>query len=341
LRNDGGAFWVEILSRRDEVLARHKLRCDVGDEGVRIGRGYDNDIVLDDPYVAAHHLRLSRDESGSLFAEDLGSANGLFVDRDRRRVARASLGEGKAIRIGRTYLRVREPGHAVSPERISYPPARIWPFILGLAVALLGLELLSAWLSETGPAKLGDYLARILMFAGVVILWTAAWATLSRIFSGRARFERHLLIATGGFLGVSLVYDLAPFAAFALSQFAFSAYRYVALWVAIAILCFLHLRAISASRESSGPWVKLKGAAVAALAVIAIGMQTLSQWEESSTADHQIFLHDLKPPALRLVPARGEEDFFAGASRLKEVVDRERSGPVEQSGDFAGSVDDD
>ncbi len=341
MRDDGRSFWVEILSRRDEVVARHKVQCDAGGDGVLVGRGYDNDIVLDDPYVAARHLRISRDPNGSLFAEDLGSANGLFPDRDRRRVARAALDGGGTIRIGRTSLRVREPGYAVLPERISRPPARIWPYILGLAMALLGLELLSGWLGETGPSKLGDYLGRILIVSGFVILWTTAWAILSRIFSGRARFERHLLIAAGGFLGVSLVYEIGPFGAFALSLLQLSAYRYVALWIAVAVVCFLHLRAVTASREGSVSGMKLKGAAVATLAVIALGMQTLSQWEDSSTADHQIFLHDLKPPGLRLVPPESESAFFAGARRLKNIVDRERSGPVEQAGDFAGSVDDD
>jgi hypothetical protein len=340
LRGEGKPFWVEILSRRDEVVARHKVHSDAGGDGILVGRGYDNDIVLDDPYVAAHHLRISRDENGSLFAEDLGSANGLFLDRDRRRVSRAALDHGGPIRIGRTFLRVREPGYAVSPERIALPPARIWPHILGLAMALLGLELLSAWLGETGQSKLGDYLGRILILFGFVILWTTAWAILSRIFSGRARFGRHLLIAVGGFLGVSLVYELTPFGAFALSLLQLSAYRYIALWIAVAVVCFLHLRAITASREGSGSGMKLKGAAVAALAIIALGMQTLSQWEDSSTADHQIFLHDLKPPALRLVPPESESAFFAGARRLKSIVDGERSGPVDQSGDYAGSVDD-
>ena len=48
----GEVIWVEVLSRHHDVVARH--RC-VGPE-VHIGRGYDNDVVIDDPYVAARHV---------------------------------------------------------------------------------------------------------------------------------------------------------------------------------------------------------------------------------------------------------------------------------------------
>jgi hypothetical protein len=65
-------IWVEILSRHRDVAARVRV---MGDEA-SIGRGYDNDVIVDDPYVAAHHLRVFRDAAGKLIAQDLGSANG-------------------------------------------------------------------------------------------------------------------------------------------------------------------------------------------------------------------------------------------------------------------------
>jgi len=69
-------IWVEILSRHQEVAARFRI---AGTEA-RIGRGYTNDVIVDDPYVAPEHLRLFRDEAGGLVVEDLGTANGVFLD---------------------------------------------------------------------------------------------------------------------------------------------------------------------------------------------------------------------------------------------------------------------
>jgi len=108
----GEVIWVEVLSRHREVAARH--RC-AGPE-VQIGRGYGNDVVLDDPYVAARHLKVMRDETGTLVAIDLGSRNGLFADAGRTRVERVVLDGDRPIRIGRTDLRIRGPEHGVPPE---------------------------------------------------------------------------------------------------------------------------------------------------------------------------------------------------------------------------------
>ena len=93
-------IWVEILSRHHDVLERH--RC-TGPE-IRIGRGYDNDVVLDDPYVAPRHLRVFRGATGTLVAEDAGSANGLFTER-------GPVGRG-TLRRGRVQLDPRRRSHA-------------------------------------------------------------------------------------------------------------------------------------------------------------------------------------------------------------------------------------
>src|SRR5258708_22168803 len=130
-------IWVEILSRHRGYAARFRT----GGPEVRIGRGYDNDVIVDDPYVAARHLRIFRDETGQLLAEDLGSANGTFLDGGKIRLASLILDGGQPIRIGQTYLRVRDLNHAVEPERLAPPQWRIVPGGLAVALpaALLGL----------------------------------------------------------------------------------------------------------------------------------------------------------------------------------------------------------
>jgi hypothetical protein len=76
---------------------------------VRIGRGPDNDIVIDDPTVSSAHAEL-RDEGGHWVVSDLGSTNGTYVnysgaDADRR-VAVNALKEGSTVRFGEISLRL-------------------------------------------------------------------------------------------------------------------------------------------------------------------------------------------------------------------------------------------
>src|ERR1700753_3876922 len=127
-------IWVEILSRQRDVAQRFGIAS----PEVRIGRGYDNDVIVDDPYVAANHLRVFRDESGSLVAEDIGSANGTFLD-EKKRLSRFVIDGKQSIRIGQTYLRVRDINYAVERERIASPERRISPVVLDAVLGVVAL----------------------------------------------------------------------------------------------------------------------------------------------------------------------------------------------------------
>lgn len=310
-------IWIEILSRSRDVAARLRLS---GPE-VRIGRGYDNDVVLDDPYVAERHLRVFRDPDGRLVAEDVGSANGLFLDRDNGRQQRVVVDGERPIRIGHTYLRIREAGHAVPRERVAGPQTRIGPVALtaALGVLIFAIELLSFWLAETGEPRASRYLLPLLGLAGGIVAWVAVWALLSRIFSGRARFGRNLLVALSGLLVLTLYNEFAHFSAFALTWRIPTAYAYVALWCILAAVCFFHLRELGQTR------LRLKGAVIAALLVLAVGIQTLWQSEALHDSGQQNFVRRLMPPVFRLVPVRDEGNFFAAIEQLKTRLDRDRA----------------
>src|SRR5882724_6757171 len=123
-------IWVEVLSRHRDVEARFRLE---GPE-VFIGRGYNNDVIVDDPYGGPQHLRIFRDETGQVVAEDVGSANGTFLDGGKDRLRRIVVDGTKPIRIGQTLLRIREPDYAVERERMARPERPILPVVLALAL---------------------------------------------------------------------------------------------------------------------------------------------------------------------------------------------------------------
>ncbi|HEX7966862.1 MAG TPA: FHA domain-containing protein [Stellaceae bacterium] len=323
-------IWIEILSRHRAVVARYRVS---GPE-IRIGRGYGNDVVIDDPYLAVEHVRIRRDESGALVAEDIGTANGMFSDRSTGKIERVVLDGDRIIRIGQTYLRARDASYAVVRERPLKRQIGTWPVALALAAAILGMEALSLWLGETNSPKLSRYLPPLLGLAAGVLSWSAAWAILCRIFSGQARFERNLLVALVGLLVLTLYSDFAESVGFALSWYPIASYDYVASYSIVAAICFWHLRVIGPSR------LKIKAGVVAALAVITIAAQTLPQIEARDYAPQNYARH-LMPPALRLAPLRSESGFFADVERLKSRLDRDRAKPASASGDSAPSDSED
>jgi len=51
-----------------------------------IGRGRENDLVLDEPSVSKHHARITRDLEG-LVLHDMGSLNGVYVNAEKERIS--------------------------------------------------------------------------------------------------------------------------------------------------------------------------------------------------------------------------------------------------------------
>lgn len=162
-----------------------------------LGRALDNDIVLDDPCVAAHHARIEALPEGGLQLQVLQTTNGLRVD-GRLHGAGASVAlpasAATTLQAGNTTLRLRWPGEALAPEKpLPTGSSALVPLVLG---ALLATSVLvrhgigldpgaepTAWL----PAALG--------LPAMLATWCAVWALLSKLFQHRFDFAGHLRIA--------------------------------------------------------------------------------------------------------------------------------------------------
>jgi len=85
IRTDGNTDFVHVLGRR-----------------TRIGRGPDNELVLDTKHISRYHAVLLAGPVHTAI-EDLNSTNGVFVNG--KRVARQILKDGDRVTIGRTQFR--------------------------------------------------------------------------------------------------------------------------------------------------------------------------------------------------------------------------------------------
>jgi len=310
-----GVIWIEVLSRQHDVVARHRLSA----LPITIGRAYDNDVVVDDPHVAAHHLRIVRDENGELEAEDLGSRNGLYFDHERTRRERIVLDGERALRIGHTLVRVRAATHAVPEELPVVRGLPFWPAAILCVAGVFAVTLLDVWLRETGESKAIRYFTPIVILAAAICIWVAAWSVLTRVFTGRARFGLHFLIISAGVLAFSLYDQLAELGAFALSWTALATTTYIVAWLMLGAVCVAHLLAMNRARPTP------KIAVIAVLIAAGIAMQTLRQSEWRSTYGAPVTLQRLEPPALRLVSPQREAAFFTDATALRAKLDKARS----------------
>jgi uncharacterized integral membrane protein len=310
----GAVMWIEVLSRHGEVAARERISADEA----RIGRAFDNDVVVDDPHVAPHHLRIFRGEDGELVAEDLGTRNGLYPEHGARRVTRLPLAKGPGIRIGRTTLRVHDARHEVAPEKPLTPPrahAR-WAAILG--GALLALLLLLQWLNLTTEPSANLLLLPLLGFVTLLALWTSFWAVLSRIFFGQARFALQLRIAVTACLALVLWDQVSEAFSFGLAWREMSEYAGLGAWAVLAATCYAHLHAIGPRhmRFAMGLVIALIGAGAA--------LQYVGKSETRNLLGQRASLGDLRPPAFRIVPLASADEFFQRAEGTRQKVDQAR-----------------
>jgi len=310
----GAVSWLERLSRQHEVIARERIETRI----VRIGRAYDNDIVLDDPHVAAHHLHVTRDVDGVWYAEDLGSLNGLRAAGSRLRVERLALRDGAIVQVGQTLLRMRDASDAVAAELPLMHPRPYWLYGIVAVVAACGLALLSQWLGETAEPKLIRYLSPLLALIAMIVLWVTGWAVFSRIFTGLARFGLHLAIAGTALLVVTL-WDLAvTYGAFAFSATVLTGTVRAVAWAAFTLACYLHLRAFGRSGRP------IKAGVALALGLLGFVTQSLNVAERRSEQGSAPVLERLAPPSLRLAPLEPREAFLDRAAGLRATLDEAR-----------------
>ncbi|HVU10692.1 MAG TPA: FHA domain-containing protein [Phototrophicaceae bacterium] len=97
-----------IVRRGPQPNQSYELNKDI----VTLGRDITNDIVINDPEVSRHHMRLTRG-AGGFTVEDLGSTNGTFVNGQRLTGARP-LRPGDMIGLGETVTLAYEMAAAPS-----------------------------------------------------------------------------------------------------------------------------------------------------------------------------------------------------------------------------------
>ena len=97
------------------------------DSEILFGRGSTDELgrLGDDPLLSRRHARIGRGPGGQLIVEDLGSANGTFVN-DQRIEGVYTLALGDRVRVGGTVFQVTDAGGNVpaKTQLSDSPPPR-------------------------------------------------------------------------------------------------------------------------------------------------------------------------------------------------------------------------
>lgn len=213
------AIVLELLSRKNIPLKHFKFEQDY----VCVGRDFNNDLRLDDPYICPSHMLVAIDpESGKLVVNDCQSTNGIKVNG--KYVNQASLTSNDIIKIGRTRLRVID-------TKVSLPVAMplseleenlSWLNKVSLAFALtfisLSYLLLTKYIGSVSEFKLLNVLPSQLGQLGIMCTWPLGIATLAKVVKKESHLVNQinltlivsLLVFALGLLQKIIIFNIQP-----------------------------------------------------------------------------------------------------------------------------------
>jgi len=341
---------VEVLDRDGRVRQAQPVHG----WPLRIGRAIDNDLVLDDPHVAAHHAAVEQAHDGTLQLRVLPGRNGMRSGRrllpaGAEPVALAALAAPAAtaaagasasaselappsphtaaagmpraqgpidLTAGHTRLRLRLAGEVLEPER-ALPDHRFGhQRTLGLAL-LLWLWIVAEQAITLDPGhKAADWLPPLLGVPLALAGGGLLWGMASKLFQHRFEFWPHLAVVVPGLLALEATTFVLQWAS-ALSGWPGFSRLVTGANAAIALYTLWgHVRLVLPQHRRALGWAAA-GAFVAGTAILlGLNQQRSERWFT------ELYSHVLPPPALMWHRPAAPEAFVRRAEQLKPTLDK-------------------
>ena len=299
---------------------------------VRIGRSYQNDVVLDDAHISSNHLRLDAVEGGWQLT-DLQSLNGVEIVKNPRAFhaqlldsdSTILLGEGAEIKVGRTRLRIVSDSHPVDAAKELHHLEQdagklnrlsIW---LPLFLVSLAVEIAALYSNSYVEWQWKNVFSTILGTQAVLLFLALFWGAMGRFLRNEGQFLSHYCLI----LLAGLVYSLADWLIGMLGYNAGTEMVAMILSPLNALLLLALLLsanfALATNMLPRQRWISSLGF-VMLIIVVSITAQMRGWGEFSPYPD---YFSGLEVPALQFAGAESADDFIASFDDIFAAADRE------------------
>jgi hypothetical protein len=309
---------VEILDRRGAV--RHRARLTAFP--ATIGRGYGNDVILDDRYVDPLHAWLEWDGNGGLVLVDQGSVNLLRDPVSGQRTRQLPVRSGLEVRLGRTTLRFMNPATALEAalrDGAVREGAGGMANPLVMAGIILGtgaLLTLNTWLGKTDRTRLSELAGEVLIALLMVMVWAGGWALVNRITQQRFRFPEHLTIPCVVLSGFIVANGVEEWLAFLVPEGIAWGTLIAGIGLGLTVWGLAaHLARVS-SLSRAALWLWSLAVVGALTGVVMLANSGDRPEFAGASSDSQ-----LKPLPASWIPAATPAEFLTEVDQLKETVD--------------------
>jgi len=317
----GQLIIIEVLEKSGKVKERSRH----DHFPVRIGRSYQNEIILDDVYISPNHLSIEVDGEGFLQVRDLNSENGAFLLPSSNRITQVPVKEETLLRVGHTTIRIRLPHFQVGPTRGETPERkRVWQLVQGPKLFLVMLLLtgaamvLDSYLSRFTKLQVADLLEDVFLSFGLLVLWAGFWALISKLNRKQSFFVDHGTVACTAILGLLVSNHIYEYLVFVFSAFVPKEFfLYGVLLILLGLTIYGHLR-FSILQPSKNLAIIT---AIVSITIVGLGgtVVELKSTQFSTTLNYPA---QLKPLPLKLVYSSSIDDFFKRAETVKRKADQ-------------------
>jgi len=292
---------------------------------LRIGRGYDNDIVLTDRHVAPRQVEFFR-AGEHWHLRVLDRTNPVFLN-DRQLVGETPrVHPGDTLSLGRTHLSIHTANQPVDRTHklvLAHWLARdsLPPYIPVAALALLALlDLALTWLESSTSLTWTAPVYGQLVAVVIVVAWAGLWAVAGRVARHQPHFGLQLIAAACVMLLTSVLVLGAEYLAYPFHDRLISeAFYWAALFTLMALL--LHLNLVIATNLLR---VRVAALAMSALLVTVLyGFNVFSK-SEADPLSLPDYSRTLAPPPLSTLGAGSAETYFTRVAGAMERLAREQ-----------------
>ena len=194
------AIIVEQITRNKKVLSYHKSHNDK----VRIGRAYDNDVVLQEEHVSPYHAEIDLNE-GALVLTDLNSLNGIKTRHNGKVSNSISVQSGDIFTLGKRHIRVLKASHQVAPAKqlsvLEDIASRLnqWYFAALALIAFWSVMMAYNYLTRFDAVVWSKEAAKYSLFTLALVVFPMLIAVSARFFKKEVRFFASLVLSFGIF----------------------------------------------------------------------------------------------------------------------------------------------
>ena len=289
---------------------------------INIGRGFNNDIIINDQYISKNHLNFDVSEDGNWVIKDLDSLNGVMFNGNNISQKTFKLNSGDQITIGDSIISFFDTNHEIEETKTKISESGFFKLIsqqhISWAVFFVVGFLSAIWtyFEEWSIDAVENAVSSGVGGLVVILLWSVMWGIAGRIIYNRKTFSGNLGLASIWLLSMGVLHYFKTYLEFITSgnsiSYLFIIFLNSAMVSALIFGCLTLIGGMAVKRRIATSIIFSVSLLVGIFGFQYIGKkQTILKPEYSNV---------IQPGIVKILPSTNVPDFISGLDKSFEKL---------------------